>query len=243
MDIYINNVRVDNVNVALYDRETWAKVLGWQYNGSYWFKNNVKFINMRDTIIEIFEEDTYGFINPRGRVVVDVGAFIGDSAIYFALRGAERVIAIEPHPGAYREMLENIKLNNMEDKIIPINAGLASRKGRIRISDDVSIDNTATVQYLPSDSGEIAAMTLGEIIKQYNIDSYAVLKMDCQGCEFDVILNDYDHVSHFKELIFEHHAYNTSISVRELLRELRKNYRCCIRRGGKYTGIVHCTRI
>jgi len=31
------------------------------------------------------------------------------------------VYAIEPHPEAYNEMIENIKLNNMEDRIIPIN--------------------------------------------------------------------------------------------------------------------------
>jgi hypothetical protein len=36
----------------------------------------------------------------------------GDSAIYFALKGAKRVITIEPHSGAYAEMLENIRLDN-----------------------------------------------------------------------------------------------------------------------------------
>jgi len=45
--------------------------------------------------------------------MVDLGAFVDDSAIYFALRGAKRVIAIESHPGAYAKMLENIKLNNL----------------------------------------------------------------------------------------------------------------------------------
>jgi FkbM family methyltransferase len=58
------------------------------------------------------------------------------------LGGASRVIAIELHPEAYREMLENTRLNNMENKIVQINAGLASRKGRIRIriSDDVGVE-------------------------------------------------------------------------------------------------------
>jgi len=30
--------------------------------------------------------------------------------------------------------------------------------------------------------------------------------MDCEGCEYDVILNDYEHVRLFDEVYFEYHA-------------------------------------
>jgi FkbM family methyltransferase len=69
----------------------------------------------------------------KNRIVIDLGAFVGDSAIYFVLRGARRVIALEPNPEAFKEMLENIKLNNMESKIITINAGLSSKAGRLKV--------------------------------------------------------------------------------------------------------------
>lgn len=46
----------------------------------------------------MFAKHKYGFINVKDRVVVDVGAFIGDTAIYFALRDAKRIYMIEPHP-------------------------------------------------------------------------------------------------------------------------------------------------
>ena len=65
-------------------------------------------------MFEIFEYGDYDALNVNGRVVVDVGAFVGDSAIYFALKGAKRVIAIEPHPGAYAEMLENISSTTLK---------------------------------------------------------------------------------------------------------------------------------
>jgi len=45
----------------------------------------------------------------QSKSVVDIGAFVGDTAIYFAIKGAEKVIAIEPHPGAYEELAENIE--------------------------------------------------------------------------------------------------------------------------------------
>jgi len=48
-------------------------------------------------------------LDVKGKVVIDVGAYIGDSAIYFALKGARKVIALESHPGTFAEMLDNIK--------------------------------------------------------------------------------------------------------------------------------------
>ncbi|MGC9180925.1 MAG: FkbM family methyltransferase, partial [Vulcanisaeta sp.] len=164
-------------------------------------------------------------------VVVDVGAFVGDSAIYFVLRGAEKVIAIEPHPGAYEEMLENIRLNNMEDRIIPINAGLASRVGWIKIS-HVDVDSTAMTLYKFDNFGEVMTITLGEIINKYSIPNNAVLKMDCEGCEYDVILNDYEHVKLFSEVILEYHG-----DLMPLLNTMKRDYDCSV-----FDNILYCRR-
>jgi hypothetical protein len=50
--------------------------------------------------------------------------------------------------------------------------------------------------------------------------------MDCEGCEYDVILNDYEHVKLFDEVYFEHHAYATGVPVDVLLQKLSKDYKC-----------------
>ena len=48
--------------------------------------------------------DYKGMLGPsiRGKSVLDVGAFVGDSAMLFALRGARRVVAVEPSPWVYQ---------------------------------------------------------------------------------------------------------------------------------------------
>ena len=86
---------------------------GWYYDRSCkcWYRENVRFKHFRSTILEVFNYGEYGQLDVRNKVVIDVGASIGDSAIHFALKGAKKVIAIEPHPGAYAEMLININLN------------------------------------------------------------------------------------------------------------------------------------
>jgi hypothetical protein len=55
----------------------------------------------RQVIQETFSSGVYD-IDVVGRDVVDIGSNIGDTAIYFALKGAKRVIALEPYPSAYQ---------------------------------------------------------------------------------------------------------------------------------------------
>jgi FkbM family methyltransferase len=42
--------------------------------------------------------------------VLDVGAFVGDTALYYARRGAF-VMVVEPVPGNFELMLRNLELN------------------------------------------------------------------------------------------------------------------------------------
>ncbi|HDD64256.1 MAG TPA: hypothetical protein ENF53_03775 [Thermoprotei archaeon] len=46
----------------------------------------------------VFYKETYRFLDVKDKVVIDVGAWVGDSSVYFALKGAKKVIAMEPHP-------------------------------------------------------------------------------------------------------------------------------------------------
>jgi len=63
-----------------------------------------------------------------------------------------------------------------------------------------------------------------------------VLKMDCEGCEFDVILNDYEHVKLFKELILEYHGDPVP-----LFNILVNGFDCKIKRLNG-VGFIHCLR-
>ncbi|MFP3299219.1 MAG: hypothetical protein RXO22_09115 [Thermocladium sp.] len=126
--------------------------------------------------------------------------------------------------------------------IIPINAGLANKPGKICI-EDVSTDNTAGVYHGLGDCpNTIRAAPLGELINGFGIDGDdAVLKMDCEGCEYDIILNDYEHVRLFRELIFEYHPRFVNKSIDDLLVILNRDYKCEMK-GDNNQGIMHCVR-
>jgi len=170
------------------------------------------------SVLEVFDYREYDALNVNGRVVDDVGAFIGYSSICFALKGAKKVIAIEPDPKAYKELLENIKLNNLENTIVPVNAFL--------VSNSSNPCNNSTI-------------SLSEVISKYNIGNNAVLKMDCEGCEYGIILDNY--IKTFKEIIFEYHASKNK-PLTTLLKTLSRDYHCEITYDRKSLKIIHCIR-
>ena len=49
----------------------------------------IKFRDVFRSMVKVFLQDQWGFLNVKGKHVVDVGSFVGDSSIYFALKGAE----------------------------------------------------------------------------------------------------------------------------------------------------------
>ncbi len=196
-----------------------------------------------------FYDRIYGLINVRDKDVIDVGAFIGDTAIYFVNKGARRVVAVEPHPRAFEELLRNMINLGLSSRVIPINAALASTSGFIDVPLDLDLGAIMAMYFGPmmrstysNSNVKIRLITLKELINETNVDT-DVLKMNCEGCEYDVILNDYDHLRLFREVVFEYHRWMTGISVSELLKILGRDYNCNFI-GIPYEdyGYVHCVR-
>jgi hypothetical protein len=77
----------------------------------------------------IFLNDSYSFLPVKGKTVIDIGANICDSSIYFALCGARKVIAVEPLPRNFEIGKKNIELNNLVKQITLLMGGCNGRQG------------------------------------------------------------------------------------------------------------------
>ena len=153
--------------------------------------------------IGVFFEEVYKMFPVKDQTIIDVGANIGDSSIYFALKGAKKIIAIEPFPANYELAKKNIELNNLQ-KIIDIDlAGCSNKSGYVTVDNKKSGGGASLTSSIKGT--EIPLFNLENILKQNNLDS-AILKMDCEGCEYDSILKtDNEIMRKFSTIIIEYH--------------------------------------
>lgn len=143
-------------------------------------------------IQENFLEEQYSFIYPfvKNSIVIDIGANIGDTAILFCGKGAKKVYAYEPHPFFFDLAGKNIKLNKLNDRILLSPYGAGARESSLTLKDDSVLGPTGSFGINKTGKNkevEIKIISLSKIIE--NIDDPIVVKMDCEGFEFDTILS------------------------------------------------------
>jgi len=146
--------------------------------------------NLHDsiTVMVIFCRMEYGKIEP-GSTVIDVGANIGVFSLYAARCNAKRVYAFEPNKESYEVLIKNIKVNNLENIIIPFNLAVGPLDGELISIPKNSSPYNKTFQ---SKTGEhdydiVETISLPSFISKYEIDKIDFLKMDCEGAEYSII--------------------------------------------------------
>jgi FkbM family methyltransferase len=175
------------------------------------FKNNLPEIkidlgNDNGDIYAVFFEKAYDFLPVRDQIVIDIGANIGDSSIYFALKDAKKVIAVEPLPQNFQLAKKNILLNNLDDKIDLLLSGCSNKQGFLVVDDEKSGAGSDLKKSIHGT--KIPLITLSGLVSKYNISS-GILKLDCEGCEYDVVMtSDKSILTKFTHIQIEyHHGY------------------------------------
>jgi FkbM family methyltransferase len=159
-------------------------------------------------VAEIFVRQVYGS-DFHQKVVVDVGAYNGDSAIYFAKKGARLVIGLEPDPRSLELAKENIKLNNLQDRVKLLNVALSTRTGESKLglnAETPNISQIAEATSMPDGGLEVETVTVEEIMRRFNLQKIDFLKMNCEGCEYGIIRTLPDNaLDSINEIILEFH--------------------------------------
>jgi len=155
-------------------------------------------------IVNTFFKKDYGSISVNKKTVLDIGANIGDTAIFYVLNGAKEVIGIEPFPKNFNYAQKNINDNNLGN-IKLLLAGCSSKKEIIKIDPEHQSNIESKIRNFENGI-DIPILTLGDIIKKFEIPKNSILKIDCEGCEYDIIKNVPNEViSYFSSIQIEYH--------------------------------------
>ena len=158
---------------------------------------------------QVFLDKEYSWELPaEPRIIIDAGANIGITSVFFASQYPEaRIIALEPEGRNYELLRKNI---GPYPNIIAVRAALWRESGSINVVDPAegnwgfrTQDKTALIVH-PICSA-VRAVTLNSLMADLGLEQVDLLKVDIEGAEKEVFASSRDWVQRVRTILIELH--------------------------------------
>lgn len=155
------------------------------------FTLHLRYVMDLAVLREIYIEKEYEWFpveNPK--VIIDLGAHFGDTALYYSARFPEaKIIAVEPSPENFERLVEHSK--NFTN-IIPVQAAVGESDGEIELDIGGAQFGHSIVSRENSESKRItvAQKSLRSLLDQFGTERADMVKFDIEGSEFKMFTND-----------------------------------------------------
>ena len=116
---------------------------------------------------------------------IDVGSNVGSYTILACAAIGARGYAFEPVPGTYKRLIENIRINHLEDRVKCMNVGVGREQGNIYFTSDMDTSNHVLA------TGERNVTAIGVDVTSLDAvlgsETPAIMKIDVEGFETPVL--------------------------------------------------------
>lgn len=131
---------------------------------------------------EVFLDRCYDLELGAPRYIIDAGAHVGMTSVFFALKYPDaQIIALEPEPANFAMLRANAA---MYPQIVPINAGLWSKETFLKITNP----DANSWSFIVEEAAEgIKAVSIASLLSQFDWPRIDVLKIDIEGSEVEVL--------------------------------------------------------
>jgi FkbM family methyltransferase len=122
----------------------------------------------------------------KARTIVDIGAHVGSFTVWAALRSpGARLLAVEPNPETFSLLLQNLHDNGLQDRVTAINAAVGTAPGVVGLE---LMEHSLATRLARSGEGQVTAnvQKLDWLLAEAGIDEVDVLKVDCEGMEYEI---------------------------------------------------------
>jgi FkbM family methyltransferase len=210
--------------------EAWAAELGRKRLDVFRLRNGVVLhapphMDLEFLFHEIWVRQVYtpaGYDIRSGQTVIDVGANIGVFSAFAATRAHDvKVYAFEPFMGNVEWLRRNVEESRLTGVTVYA-AAVAGAAGERELHVGSSgITHSLIRGTVGPDSVAVNCITLDDIVLQNNITTCDLLKLDCEGAEFEILYNSSaTTLSRIQRITAEYHesAAGTADDLAEHLR-------------------------
>lgn len=116
---------------------------------------------------------------------IDVGANVGSYSILACSAVGARGIAFEPVPSTFNRLIENMRLNHLEERVTCLNKGVGVQPGNITFTSDTDTTNHALADGEHCENVvDVEVTSLDTVLHS---ESPALVKIDVEGYESPVL--------------------------------------------------------
>jgi FkbM family methyltransferase len=188
-------------------------------------KNNLMHININNSDLDIYlrnipsdrqvffqifiKEDLAVKYREPPKIIIDGGANIGMATLYYKNKYPKaKVIAVEPEGSNFELLLKNTKPFS---DVLCLNKGIWNKSCRLQIIDDGNgNDSFITKELQENELADVVidAISITDLIKEFQLIELDLVKLDIEGSERNVFEKDFtEWLSKTKEIIVEIHPH------------------------------------
>ena len=143
----------------------------------------------------------------KGKDFLDIGAYIGDSALLFLKYGPKRIFAYEPVEDTYKKLYETLKLNGLTDidVICPVKKGIGDKHDFMEITNAGLGSTLLKSRHGAKETQNVEISTIDDECKDKHI---GLIKIDIEGFEYFAIKGGLETIKRDKPVLLIS-AYHT----------------------------------